>query len=135
MHVCVFKGVIVMMTNCFCSMADRQKTFSLISSWDHCQGSSPLWISDMPQAGFELVQNLSSSFVEWSCAVVITTTPPCQNIKLLELCNSSVEIEVLSLSRTLKFQKIFAKLKFSQSCLKKYHYLFVWCLKLKINEF
>ena len=24
---------------------------------------------------------------------------------------------------------------FSQSCLKKYNHLFVWCLKMKINEF
>ena len=56
-------------------MVDRWKTFSLISSRDHCQRSSPSRISDMPQAGFEPVQNLSSGFVEWSCSVVITTTP------------------------------------------------------------
>ena len=29
----------------------------------------------MPQGGFEPAQNLSSGLVEWSCAVVITTTP------------------------------------------------------------
>ena len=66
---------LMMMMNCFCGMADRQKAFSLISSWDHCQRSSPSRISDTPRAGFEPAQNLSSSFVEWSCAVVITTTP------------------------------------------------------------
>ena len=64
----------IMMMNCFCGMFDRQKVFSLISSWDHCQRSSPSRISDTPRAGFEPVQNLSSDFVEWSCAVVITTT-------------------------------------------------------------
>ena len=64
-----------MMRNCFCGMVDRQKAFSLISSRDHCQRSSPSWISDMLRARFEPVQNLSSGFVEWSCAVVITTTP------------------------------------------------------------
>ena len=63
------------MTNCFCGMVDRRKAFSLISSRGHCQRSSPLRISDAPQAGFEPAQNLSSGFVEWSCAVVITTTP------------------------------------------------------------
>ena len=36
----------MMMMNCFCGMVDRQKAFSLISSWDHCQRSSPLQISD-----------------------------------------------------------------------------------------
>ena len=61
--------------NCFCGMVDRRKAFSLISSLDHCQRSSPSRISDTPRAGFEPVQNLSSGFVEWSCAIVITTTP------------------------------------------------------------
>ena len=61
--------------NCFCGMVDRRKAFSLISSWDHCQRSSPSRIFDTPQAGFEPVQNLSSALVEWSCTVVITTTP------------------------------------------------------------
>ena len=56
-------------------MVDRRKAFSLIPSWDHCQRSSPSWISDTLRAGFELAQNLSSDFVEWSCAAVITTTP------------------------------------------------------------
>ena len=30
-----------MMMNCFCGIVDRQKAFSLISSWEHSQGSSP----------------------------------------------------------------------------------------------
>ena len=74
-----FKSVIsnprVMMMNCFCGMVDRRKAFSLISSPDHCQRSSPSWIFDTPRAGFEPESNLSSVLVEWSCAVVITTTP------------------------------------------------------------
>ena len=65
----------MMMMNCFCGMVDRRKVFSLISSRDHCQRSSPSRISDMPRAGYEPAQNLSSGAVEWSCAVVITTTP------------------------------------------------------------
>ena len=67
--------MMMMMVNCFCGMVDRWKAFSLISSRDHCQRSSPPRISDTPRAGFEHVQNLSSGLVEWSCAVVITTTP------------------------------------------------------------
>ena len=66
--------------NCFCDMVDRWKAFSLISSWDHCQRFSPSWISDTSRAGFEPAQNLNSGFVEWSCAVVITTTEYLQNI-------------------------------------------------------
>ena len=54
---------------------DRRKTFSLISSRDHCQRSSPSRISDTPQAGFEHAQNLSLGLVEWSYAVVIIITP------------------------------------------------------------
>ena len=61
--------------NCYCGMVDRRKAFNLISSRDHCQRSSPLQISDTPRAGFEPAQNLSSDLIEWSCAVVINTTP------------------------------------------------------------
>ena len=43
--------MIMMMMNCFCGVVDRRKAFSLISSRGHCQRSSPLWISDTPQAG------------------------------------------------------------------------------------
>ena len=65
------------MLNCFCGMVDRRwrKAFSLISSQDHCQRSSPSRISNPPRAGFEPAQNLSLGLVEWSCAVVITATP------------------------------------------------------------
>ena len=69
-----------MKMNCFCCMVDQRKAFSLISSRDHCQRSSPSRISDTQQAGFEPAQNLSSSFVEWSCAVFITTIPTCSVI-------------------------------------------------------
>ena len=47
----------------------------IISSREHCQRHSPSRISDTPQAGFETAQNLISGSAEWSCAVVITTTP------------------------------------------------------------
>ena len=56
-------------------MVDRPKAFSLISSQDHCQRSSPSRMSDTLWTGFEPVENLSSGLVGWSCAVVITTTP------------------------------------------------------------
>ena len=59
----------------FFGVVDRRKAFSLISSQDHCEGSSPSRISGTPLAGFELPQNLSSGFFAWSCAVVIITTP------------------------------------------------------------
>ena len=67
----------MMMMNCFCDVVDRRKVFSLISSWAHCQRSSPSRISHKPRAGFEPLQNLRSGFIEWSFAVVITTTPRC----------------------------------------------------------
>ena len=57
----------------FCTMVDRRKVFSLISSREHCQRSSPSWISDT--ASSEQGLDLRRGLVEWSCAVVITTTP------------------------------------------------------------
>ena len=75
MHSKIFFLMMMMMMNCFCGMVGRRKAFSLISSRDHCQWSSPSRISDMSRAGFEPAQNLSSGLIEWSCAVVITTTP------------------------------------------------------------
>ena len=71
--------MMLMMKNCFCGMVDRWKAFSLISSRDHCQRSSPWRISDTPRAGFEAPQNLNSGLVEWSCAVVITTAASCSS--------------------------------------------------------
>ena len=67
--------MMMMMMNSFCGIVDRLKTFSLISSRDHCERSSASRISDMPRAGCKPAQNLSLSFFEWSCTVVITTTP------------------------------------------------------------
>ena len=63
------------MNELFCGMVDWRKAFILISSRDYCQRSSPSRISDTSQAVFEPAQNLGSGLVEWSCAVVITTTP------------------------------------------------------------
>ena len=48
----------------FCGMVDRRKVFSLISSRDYCQRSSPSQISDTLRAGLDPVQNLSSNLVE-----------------------------------------------------------------------
>ena len=44
--------MMMMMVNCFCGMVVRRKAFTLISSWDDCQRSSPLRISDTLRAGF-----------------------------------------------------------------------------------
>ena len=56
--------MMIMMMNCFCGMVDQLKAFSLISSRDHCQRSSPSRISDTQPTGFELIQNLNSGFLE-----------------------------------------------------------------------
>ena len=68
---CIHKKrvMMIMMMNCFCEMVDRRKALSIISSRDHCQRFSPLQISDTPRAVVEPVQNLSSHFLEYSCAV------------------------------------------------------------------
>ena len=42
----------------------NERHFNIISSQDHCQRSSPLQISDMPQAGFEPVSNPTSGLFQ-----------------------------------------------------------------------
>ena len=73
-------SVMIMIINCFQGMVEQWKVLTLISSQNHCLRFSPLQISDMPLAGFEPAQNLSSGFVEGSCAEVITNTPWCHKI-------------------------------------------------------
>ena len=72
----------MMMISCFCGMVDQRKAFKLISTWDYWQRSSQSQIFDTPQARFEHAQNLSSAVVEWSCPVVIITSPQ-RDINLL----------------------------------------------------
>ena len=67
--------MMMMMMNYFCSIVDRGKAFSLISIENYYQRSSSSRISDTLRGGFEPAQSLSSGLVEWSCAVVINTTP------------------------------------------------------------
>ena len=74
----------MMMMNCFCGMVDRRKAIRLISI-------------DTPRAVFEPAQNLSSGLVEWSCAVVITTTflKPLWNSKTYDHYENFHEIQSL----------------------------------------
>ena len=65
----------VYLMSCFCKMVDHRTALILISSSDNCHRFLPWQISDTSQAPFDPTLNQSSSFVEWSCAIVITTTP------------------------------------------------------------
>ena len=65
--------VVVIMMNYLCDTHGRGKAFSRISCWNHYQSLSPSQTSDTPRAGFESGQTREFSFLEWSCAVVITT--------------------------------------------------------------
>ena len=55
---------VLMMMNCFFGMVDQRKAFSLVSSQDHYQRSSPSLIFNTPRAGFEPAQNPSSGLVD-----------------------------------------------------------------------
>ena len=68
--------MMMIIMNCFCGMVDWQNTCDFISSQYHFQRFSPSQNSDLPPARFEPVQNLSSGFDKWNCAVVIITTTP-----------------------------------------------------------
>ena len=94
------ENLMMMMMNCFCRMVDRRKAFSLISSRVHCQRSLLLRISDTPQAGFELAQNLSSGLVEWSCAIVITS-PPQRKWLPISSCIFSAQFCIFDLDKVL----------------------------------
>ena len=100
----------MMMVDCFCGMVDRRKALNLISSRDHYQRLSPLEISDTLQTRSEPLQNLSSGFMEWSCAVIITTMPRRHCIWAKGLRGAGKEwstflyIHLSSLSNILKWQ-------------------------------
>ena len=67
--------LVPMMMIMSCGLVDWRKAFNLISSRDLFQRPSLLRISDTLRTGFEFAQNLSSGFVESSCAVVIVIAP------------------------------------------------------------
>ena len=67
--------MMMMMMNCLCRIIVRQNTFSLIFCQGHYQRFSPSQFSDTPWAGLEPALSQSLDVIEWSCAVVITTTP------------------------------------------------------------
>lgn len=69
----------------FVDRLTSERHLYLISSWDHCQKFSPLQISDILPAEFQLAQNLSSEFFEWSCAIMIATNH-CINPNLFIEC-------------------------------------------------
>ena len=72
--------MMTMMVNCFCGMADRRKAFSLISSREHCQRSSPSRILNTPRAGWKYTcrnihwfyQHYQSGKVIFQVAVLMT---------------------------------------------------------------
>ena len=97
------------MMNLFCGMVDQRKAFSLISSRVHCQRPSPPWISDTPRAGFEPAQNLSSGFIEWSCAVVITTTPRHQKYVSVNVYHKCVSVNNKLCEKLLSSLKVLIK--------------------------
>ena len=112
--------MMMMMMNCFCGMVDRQKAFSLISSWDHCQRSSPSRISDMPWAGSEPAQNLSSGLVEWSCAVVLVYAT------LVPHFNEHVLVSERDMALIKSIYNIRYNYIFKQTCSGKNFNLIVW---------
>ena len=91
-----------MMMNCFCGMIDRRKSFSLISSRDHFQRSSPSRISDTSRARFEPAQNQSSGFVEWICAVVITATPQQSRVDVVEYIAEYIVVHIVEFHHLIK---------------------------------
>ena len=108
------------MMNYFCGMVDWWKAFSLISNRGHCQRSSPSRISDMLWTGCEPAENLISGFVEWICAVVITTMPQCKyttSIGIFFCCKFTVIYNSRLLSKHFCLQPFLPKMQFLYSLL------------------
>ena len=63
-----------MMMNCFCGMVNWHKRHLALFPARIIVRDPHHSESDMPWAVFEPEQNLSSGLVEWSSAIVITTT-------------------------------------------------------------
>ena len=95
--------MMMMMMNCFSGIADPRKAFNLISSRDHCQRPSTSQISDTPWAEFKPARRLSSGLVEWSCAVVVTTTLQRHNSSVSE-ANSPKQLGII-LDNRLSFEE------------------------------
>ena len=91
--------IIYLMMICFCGWLTNKRSLILFAARTivrdpHYQEYDISW------PGFELVQNLNSGFDEWSCAVVITTTP--QHHKMY-VCRSNLFLGLNPLSPTLGF--------------------------------
>ena len=67
----------------FAEWLTDDRLLRLISRQGHCQRFLPLQISNMPQVWYEPAQNLSSDFVERSCAAVAGTAPQRHKIIIL----------------------------------------------------
>ena len=64
----------MMMMNCFCGMVDQQTCLDLFSAGTIVRDPHHR-VSLTRHEHYLFAQNLSSGFVEWSCAVVTNTTP------------------------------------------------------------
>ena len=96
-----------------------------------------MWQTLLQNASVILLQNASvilwqnASVILWQNASVILL----QNASVILLQNTSV---ILLQNVTVNFSrlgKFLPNSNYPQPCSKKYHHSFVWCLKLKINEF
>ena len=134
-----YNQYVLMMMKCACVMVDRRRMCSLIFSRDHCQRSSQSWTSDTPWAGFEPLQNLSLCLVEWSCAVLKTTTPHHRNT------TSSPKFFVTEISILGLWQMLISKWYEDSGTQHGHHYKniqlllklksahYIWCIHLLIK--
>ena len=66
--------IMIMINEAFVVWLTNERRLALFSAWTIAARDFHNRESPTRRAGFELVQNLSSGFVEWSCAVVIPTS-------------------------------------------------------------
>ena len=67
-----------MMMTYFSGIIDRRKALTLFpAGTSHFHHGPPSWIFSRSRDGFITAQNMSLGFDEWSCALMIATTPRC----------------------------------------------------------
>ena len=106
--------------NCFCGMVDRLKVFSLISSQDHCQRSSPSRICNTLRAGCMFFKQVThfihilrprrgsifcirspetkrAMFISTIFLSLLSLSLPCTNLSILRDARQQVEVLLLFL--------------------------------------
>ena len=126
-------SAMMMMMNCFCGMVDWRKALALFPAGTIVRDLRHLESPTRREEDLNLRRNLSSDFVEWSCAAVLTTTPRRHNNGYYSIINY---IKFEKEHDTLFEERLAFRLKSLRTSLKRVYSLgdlkLIWYLQIKI---